>query len=273
VFGDGVRGARLPSNTNNVRAVYRRSLGTQGNVEADTLTQLMSRPLGLKSVSNPIGAQGGTDPETQDAARRAMPLFTRTLGRAVSLLDYEDYARAFSGVAKAKAQVLNLATGKTVAITIAGPKGNPLTSASPVWQNLLHSLKDNGDPFVAVQLLSHRPGTFRLGLRVKRDRDYELDTVLAGVEAALRVHFAFDARELAQPVQQSEVIAVAQTVPGVVAIELTRLYGGTQPLAQTLESKQMRLLASGMRMEDGVALPAELLTLDPGPFDLLAELT
>lgn len=269
VFGDGVRGVRLPSNSNNVRAAYRKGLGTQGNVEPDKLTQLMSRPLGLKSVSNPIGAQGGTDPETQDAARRSMPLFTRTLGRAVSLLDYEDYARAFSGVAKAQAQVLNLAAGKTVAITIAGPKGTTLTSASPVWQNLLDSLKDNGDPFVAVQLLPHQAGTFRLGLRVKRDPNYERDTVLAGVEAVLRAHYAFDARELAQPVQQSEVIAVAQAVPGVVAIEITRLYGGTQ----TLESKQLRLLASRMRVQGGVALPAELLTLDPGPFDLLEEMT
>lgn len=272
VFGDGVRGARLPSNSNNVRAAYRKGLGTEGNVEAGRLTQLMSRPLGLKSVSNPVEAQGGTDPQTADAARRSMPLFTRTLGRAVSLLDYEDYARAFSGVAKAQAQVLDLPAGKTVAITVAGPDGDPLTQASPVWQHLLGSLKSNGDPFVAVQLLPHQAGTFRLGLRVKRDPDHEAGSVLAGVEAALRAHFAFDARELAQPVQQSEVIAVAQAVPGVVAVELTRLYGGTQPWAQTVQSRQMRLLASRMRVQAGLAKAAELLTLDPVPFDLLEEM-
>ncbi len=32
VFGDGVGGARLPSGTNNVRAVYRKGLGVDGNV-------------------------------------------------------------------------------------------------------------------------------------------------------------------------------------------------------------------------------------------------
>jgi hypothetical protein len=92
--------------------------------------------------------------------------------------------------------------------------------------------------------------------------------VLEDVEAALRSSFAFEARELGQPVQQSEVIAVAQAVPGVVAVRLGRLYGGTQPLAQTLESKQLRLLAARTHVVAGQARPAELLTLDPGPLDL-----
>ena len=58
--------------------------------------------------------------------------------------------------------------------------------------------------------------------------------MLAAVEAALRAHFSFDARDLGQPVQQSDVIAVAQAVAGVVAVDLTRLYGGTRPVQQTL---------------------------------------
>lgn len=273
VFGDGVRGARPSSGVNNVRASYRKGLGVEGNVGADKLTQLMSRPLGLKSASNPLTAEGGANPENPDVARRSIPLTTRTLGRVVSLLDYEDFARAFSGVAKAQAQVLDLPAGPTVAITIAGPGGAPLTSASPVWRHLLTALKDSGDPHVAVRLLAYQASTFRLGLKVKRDLDYDIKTVLAAVEQALRARYAFDARELAQPVQQSEVISIAQASPGVVAADITRLYGGTQPPAQTLVSNQVRLLASRMRVQGGVALPAELLTLDPAPFDLLEEMT
>jgi hypothetical protein len=267
-FGDGVRGARLPSGTNNVRAAYRRDLGAGGNVEADRLTQLLSRPLGLKSVSNPIAAQGGTDPEERSAARRSMPLFTRTLGRAVSLLDYEDYARAYTGVAKAHARVLELPAGKTVTITIAGSGGLTIAPTNPAWQGLLDALGESGDPFVAVRLLPHQASTFKVSLEVVREPDHELEKVLEDVEAALRSSFAFEARELGQPVQQSEVIAVAQAVPGVVAVRLGRLYGGTQPLAQTLESKQLRLLAARTHVVAGQARPAELLTLDPGPLDL-----
>jgi hypothetical protein len=270
VFGDGISGARLPSGVNNVRAAYRKGLGVEGNVGADSLTQLMTRPLGLKSVSNPLTAEGGTDPETADTARDSIPIATRTLGRAVSLLDYEDFARAFSGIAKAQAAVLQLPAGPVIAITVAGPDGTPpLTAASPVWANLLAALKSSGDPHASVILLALQASTFRMGLKVKCDPAYDSNTVLAAVEAALRAHFAFDPRDLGQPVQQSDCIAVAQNVPGVIAVDLTRLYGGTSPASQMQPSKQTRLLASRMRVAGGKALPSELLTFDPGPFDQL----
>ena len=79
---------------------------------------------------------------------------------------------------------------------------------------------------------------------MKCDPDFESAKVLLAVEAALRAHFSFDARELGQPVQQSDVIATAQAVPGVVAVDLTRLYGGTQPVQQTVPSLKVRLLAA-----------------------------
>jgi predicted phage baseplate assembly protein len=273
VFGDGVRGARLPSGVNNVRARYRQGLGREGNVGADKLTQLTTRPLGLKSVSNPVAAQGGTDPEPADQARRTMPLGTRTLGRAVSLLDYEDFAIAFTGVAKAQAQVLQLPAGPTIAITVAGQDGAALSPANPVWSNLLLALKGNGDPHVNVVLLSYQASSFRLGLKVKRDPAYEAKPLLAAVEAALRAHYSFASRSLAQPVPQSDVIVVAHSVPGVVAVDLDVLYGGTAPAAQTVRSLQTRLLASRMRVSGGVPLPAELLTLDTAPLDRLEEMT
>ena len=272
VFGDGVRGARLPSGTNNVRAFYRKGIGAAGNVAGERLTQLVSRPLGLKSVSNPLAAQGGTDPEPADAARTTIPLTTRTLGRAVSLLDYEDFARAFAGVAKAQAAVLQPRAGTTIAITLAAAAGTPIGPASPIWQNLLAAFAANGDPHVAVALLPLRLSTFHVGLRIKRDPAYAAATVLAAVEAALRARFAFVAREIGAPVQQSDVIAAAQGVPGVIAVDLTRLYGGTQPAQQAVPSLQMRLRAQRMHVVGGVAQPAELLVLDPAPFDELGEM-
>ncbi|MBZ9935668.1 putative baseplate assembly protein [Mesorhizobium sp. BR1-1-16] len=271
-FGDGASGARLPSGVNNVRATYRKGLGGEGNVAAGRLTQLVSRPLGLKSVANPLAAEGGTDPEDESAARRTIPLTTRTLGRVVSVLDYEDFARAFSGITKAQAAVLNTRNGRMVAITLAAPDGAALTEASPVWQNLLGALRASGDPHVQVALLPYQASTFRLGLRVKCDPAFEAARVLASVEAALRARYSFAERQLSQPVQQSDVITVVQKVPGVVALDLTRLYGGTRPVEQTAVSEQVRLLASRMRVENGTARPSELLTLAAGPLDLLEEM-
>jgi hypothetical protein len=159
-----------------------------------------------------------------------------------------------------------------VAITIAGQHGAPLGPASPEWQHLLAALKNGGDPYVPVRLLAAAASAFRLGIKVRRAADHDAAIVLAAVEAALRDRYSFERRELSQPVQQSEVIAVAQAVPGVVAVDLTHLYGGTAPYAQTLPSVQARLLAAQMQVLGGVAQPAELLTLAPGPFDLLEEM-
>ncbi len=267
VFGDGEHGARLPSGANNVRARYRQGLGRAGNVGADTLTQLLSRPPGLKSVANAVAASGGTDAEPADAARRSMPLGTRTLGRAVSLLDYEDFALAFTGIAKAQARVLHRASGVVIAVTIAGPGGTPLAATNPVRANLLAALKASGDPQVDVVLLDHQPRSFRLGLKIKRLPDYAIEPVLVKVDAALRTRFGFDARGLAQPVLQSELIATVHSVPGVLAVDLDALYLGA------VASLQTRLLAAQMRLGGGVPLAAELLTLASGPLDRLEELS
>jgi len=271
-FGDGLRGARPSTGVNNVRAIYRKGLGAAGNVAAESITQPTQRPLGMKGVSNPLPAEGGADPEDAELARQSMPLMTRTLGRAVSLLDYEDFARAFSGIAKARAQVLHPATGPTIAITIAGLDGVVISPDSPIWINLAMALADSGDPHVTVRLLAHRAATFRLGLRVKRDPDVDGSVVLAQVEAALRMRFGFDARALGQPVQQSEVVSVAQGVRGVVAVDLDFLYGGTRPLSQVRRSLQGRLLAGRMSVNGGTLIADEILTLHPGPFDRLEEM-
>ena len=107
---------------------------------------------------------------------------------------------------------------------------------------------------------------------MKRDPAYALTDVLAAVEAALRAHFAFDARALAQPVSQSEVIAVAHAVPGVVAVDLDYLYGGGASWGRKRKSLQVRLPAARMRVAGGRAVPAELLTLADGPLARLEEM-
>ena len=76
-FGDGTRGSRLPTGSNNVRARYRKGLGAGGNVKAGALAQLLDRPLGVKGASNPVQAAGRRRPRAGvrgarvDPARRA----------------------------------------------------------------------------------------------------------------------------------------------------------------------------------------------------------
>lgn len=104
---------------------------------------------------------------------------------------------------------------------------------------------------------------FHLAARVKVEADYETPSVLAGVEAALRIQFSFDARNFGQPVVSSEVIAVVQSVPGVVAVDLNRIY-------RIGQSPANRLLAALPKTGTDGLDPAELIVLDSAPLDELS---
>lgn len=262
-FGDGSSGSRLPTGTNNIRATYRTGLGAAGNVGAAKLAQLLDRPLGVKGVSNPAPATGGVDPEPEEDARASIPLGVRTLGRAVSVLDYEDYARAYTGVAKASAAVLTLRSGRTIVVTVAFAGGDPGDRLAALGTSLL----THGDPHVQVLVLEGTTQTFRLALKVAVDPAYETDAVLAAVDTALRGAFSFDARGFVQPVFPSEVDAVAHTVKGVLAVDVDRLYTGTAPgLADRLLAQQAGVDGGGN------PIPAGLLVLDDAPLDWLLEM-
>ena len=124
IFGDGAHGARLPTGQENVHARYRSGIGPDGLVDAHALTLLPQRPLGVATVDNPLPSGGASAPETLAEARTNAPLTVLTLDRVVSLADYEDYARSFGGIAKARAIALPGASVPTVFITVAGPGGS-----------------------------------------------------------------------------------------------------------------------------------------------------
>ena len=63
IFGDGIRGARLPTGQDNVEAIYRRGAGLAGHLEAGQLSLLAGKPQGLRGVTNPLPPAGGADAE------------------------------------------------------------------------------------------------------------------------------------------------------------------------------------------------------------------
>jgi hypothetical protein len=263
-FGDGVTGARLPTGVDNVRARYRKGLGLIGRVRAHQLNQPMTRPLGLTGVDNPLPAEGGGDPEGGDAIRGSVPLTVRTLDRTVSLLDYEDYARAYAGVAKALAIPLWDGVNEVVFVTVAGEGGAPIPNPGEVHGALVQSMTSAGDPYTRFDVGNFVPVFFRLGVAVKVAPDRIAADVLAAVEAALRGVFSFTRRGFAQPVFASEVLATIHTVPGVIAARITELHraGGSGNLTRLPADPPLQLT-------DGSLRGAELLTIDPGPLAAL----
>ncbi|SCX79762.1 hypothetical protein [Nitrosospira sp. Nsp13] len=99
-FGDGQRGARPATGTNNVRADYRFGAGA-AKPPPGSVAQIAAPVRGLASVRSPLAATGGADSETTAELRDSAPAGAMTLGRAVSLVDFEALARSFPGVVNA----------------------------------------------------------------------------------------------------------------------------------------------------------------------------
>lgn len=262
-FGDGVAGARLPSGSDNVVASYRKGGGLEGLVRENQLSLLASRPLGVKAVTNPLAAEGAQDAEAVDEARLNAPASVLTLGRAVSLRDYEDHARSFAGIAKAQATLIWDGTARRIFLTVAGAAG-----ASVEVDSLLQALRGDGDPFVAIAAGACRPVGVRLSLRVKADPRLRAVVVLDALAAGLNTAFGFEARNFGQALHLSEVVAVASAVPGVEAVMVDRLYRMLAP--DNAPARHASLSAApASRLPDGRFQGAELLTLAADPFDRL----
>jgi hypothetical protein len=257
-FGDGAVGARLPTGANNITATYRTGLGPAGNLGAQAISLLNTRPFGLKSGLNPLPSTGGAAPERLANARQNAPRTVRTLDRIVSLDDYTDFARGFAGVAKALAVPLWSGESEVVHITVAGNDGARIDPHGTPWSNLVAGILDASPGLQAIRVSNYLPAYFYLSAKIVVDPARELDVVMAAVTFALRREFSFAARDLAQTMTEAEAIMVAQNVPGVIAVEITQLYRAGNPpgIAGTLP-------ASGAYFSGGTIVAAELLLLHP----------
>jgi predicted phage baseplate assembly protein len=98
-FGFG-RGALPPTGRDNIRAEYRFGAGA-AKPPAGGIDQIAVPVRHLKSVRSPLAAHGGADAEGPDELRERAPASALSLGRAVSLADFEAMARGYAGVVNA----------------------------------------------------------------------------------------------------------------------------------------------------------------------------
>jgi hypothetical protein len=257
IFGDGKTGLRLPTGQENIKAVYRKGIGAEGLLRADQLSQLASRPLGVKAVTNPMATTGAEDREHLTDARRNATLTIFTLGRIVSLQDYEDFARAFAGISKSLATMTWSGKQQRIYITIAGENGAPVPSDSNLYKNLLTAIRSSGIPDVPVDLITYTDRYFRVEAKIRVHPDYLQDIVLKKVEEKLIANFSFENRQFGQSVARSQVIATMQSVEGVEAVDLDCFY----PFDASTTPEDL-IPASMPQPGDEHPQPAELLTID-----------
>jgi hypothetical protein len=253
-FGNGLAGARTPTGTSNLRAFYRKGTGSAGMVDPGQLTMPLDRPQGLQSVTNPGAASGGADPSTPADARERAPLPTLTLGRVVSLEDYQNFAQAFAGIAKALATWTWFGSTRGVFLTVAGDGGAQLNANDPIFKNLFNALTARGLPHLPLQIASYIPVLFSIKAQLKVDTDvYDPVRVSGDAWSKLVEAFSFSKMQPGDRIASSRVIAILQSTPGVIAVDLTQFERSGQAAVATT------LCAAGPKPPKG----AEVFLLDP----------
>jgi hypothetical protein len=259
-FGDGLRGARVPTGRNNLTATYRVGTGILGDVGAGKIALLQSKPLGVKSAVNPLAATGAADPEVLSSARVNAPRTVRTLDRLVSLSDYEDFTRGFAGIGKVQATPIWTGQQQCVHLTLGDAISAPIDPESLVCTNLLAAIADASDGAHQVIAAGYQARFFKLVLQVVVDPAYVIKKVTKDVTAAIKAAYVYAMRDLGQWVTDSEIIQIVQARPGVIATEISALYDAAGPPPVP----PVGLLQSmGAHFDGTTVVPADLLLLHP----------
>jgi len=248
LFGDGRTGARLPTGTNNVTATYRVGTGLEGRVAADQLTLPMTRPLGLRSVTNPVASGLAADPEAAGEIRANAPRTALALERVVSLRDVEDFAHAVPGIGKALASWLWDGQARFVHLTVSGTGSQSVDTQA--IKDLKTALLAAGDARLSLRVDQAEVVTVYVTVAVVVDPAYDAAVVLEAVRASVTTALAVEARTLGQPLTGGDIILAAHAAAGVVAVNVT-VPKDDVPSAQA-------------RMSGGQPRPAELVVLAPG---------
>ncbi len=123
-FGDGVHGMVPPVGKDNVIVTYRYGGGKKGNVPKDSISGFKSAIPFVKSVTNPLSADGGAEAEELENVLVRGPLRLKNRTRAVTPEDFEALTRSISRkVTRAKClpnldETRNITPGRVTVIIV-----------------------------------------------------------------------------------------------------------------------------------------------------------
>jgi predicted phage baseplate assembly protein len=235
-FGDGVEGATLPTGQNNVVANYRVGIGASGNVLPGTISTLVDRPLGVNRVNNPMAATGGQNAQSVDNIRANAPQSVLTLGRAVSITDYQNLAATYAGIAKAYAIWIPNGIDRGVFITVAASNGAALVPPNITLPNLVSALASYGVPNINIKVRTFNETLFGLTAQIAYDPAYDLAAVETAIREELASTYSFASRSFGQGVSADEIAGLIQGITGVVAVNVSGLTLGLSSAAGDLGS-------------------------------------
>lgn len=231
-FGDGKTGARLNTGRNNVVAVYRIGSGAHGAQKPDTKAQATGKLTGLDKVLLPLDVATGAEPESADNARETAPAKLQSLGRLVSIADYEAETRMLPNVLKANAR-WDAPDGVPAIVMTVLTNGAGTTDLAAVRNALTGYSRCRGPARHPIVVLNGIRQYIHLNAVVGYDPVYRIEDLTVAIKRALGVAgeeangidgarglFGLQRRGFNETVHTSEAIGAIQNVPGVVWVQL-----------------------------------------------------
>jgi hypothetical protein len=226
-FGDGEFGL-APTDGSKFKLLYRLGNGGLMNTAKDTLTRFAdATPAIVKSVTNPLAASGGRDPESASSVRTNAPEAYQALTyRAVKPQDYVDVAERLPWMQRAGASTRWTGSWPTIFVT-PDPRD---TVGLPAAQRLeLEQLMDRVRQAARqVKVMDPRYADIELRICVCVEPNAYRGEVKKRVLEALfgrpcntgeHVFFDEDNFSFGTPLSRAEMIAAIQAVAGVRAVE------------------------------------------------------
>jgi hypothetical protein len=246
-FGDGETGARLPSGVQNVVAQFDSGVGAHGALQPGATPTTAERPPGFDKVSLAGIVSGGADPEDGGKARVAAPGKVQSLGRLVSILDYETETLGVPGVVAASA-AWDLHAGVPALLLRVLLAAGREAEFSAVRDTLGHAQRCRGPDRFPLVVQQARLRYAFVDVAYARDPHWRQDDVeaairaalgLAGVEADERTGlFGLRARRLGEREYASRIEGRVQDTEGVLWCKVTALglfaAGVVDPATQSL---------------------------------------
>ncbi len=231
-FGDGKTGARLPTGRNNVVAGYRTGIGAHGELKEGSKPQATGKLNGLDKVFLPVDVTTGADPESADNARLAAPAKLQSLGRLVSLADYEAETRMLPNVLKASARWAAPEGTPLIALTVLTQSGSTADLAQ-IRDALTAYSRCRGPARHPVLAINGHKQFVHVDAMVGYDPSRLVEDITKAIKLALGLSgeeangidgkdglFGLNRRDFHQSVHTSEILAAIQNVPGVVWVQL-----------------------------------------------------
>lgn len=222
-FGSGIQG-RQPRPEDRFVATYRIGGGTQGNVRADTITHVVTTDVRITQVRNPLGSQGGSDPESIEEARLDAPYAFRTQQRGITEQDYAELAQRNPHVANAVAHIRWVGSFSTVFLYVQRVENRTIDAAFKAeLQRFLehfrlagHEVEICAPYFVALSIL------LRVSLYPHAARSSVSEQLAQAFTNTRGGFFAPENFTFGQTVYLSQIVSTAMEIAGIERVEVER---------------------------------------------------